>query len=48
MRNIYWIGIGGVAGLASGALFGFDYALVGLVMGLIAGAGVAFTLRARR
>lgn len=40
MKNWHWIAIGAVIGLAAGSVFGFDYALAGMGLGLAAGVGV--------
>lgn len=40
MKSWHWIAIGAVVGLAAGAIFGFDYALAGLGLGLMAGVGI--------
>lgn len=40
MRNWHWIAVGAVIGLAAGSVFGSDYALAGLGLGLAAGAGI--------
>lgn len=45
MRNWYWIVVGAVAGLGAGAIFGVDYALAGMAMGLAGGGAIAFVLR---
>lgn len=45
MKNWHWIGIGALAGIASGAIFGFDYAIVGLGLGIVAGAGIMLGMR---
>lgn len=45
MRNWYWIVIGAAVGLGAGAVFGFDYAVAGTVMGLAGGGAIAFVLR---
>lgn len=45
MKNVMWIPIGVVAGLASGALYGIDFALAGGAIGLTAGIGIYYGLR---
>lgn len=45
MRNWHWIVIGAAVGLGAGAVFGLDYAIAGMVMGLAGGGGIAFVLR---
>jgi len=45
MRNWHWIPLGAVVGVAAGAIFGFDYALAGLGLGLVAGGAIMLTLR---
>lgn len=45
MSNWYWIAIGAVVGTGSGAIFGMDYALAGLGIGLAGGAAIAFVMR---
>ena len=45
MKNWYWIAIGALVGLGSGAVFGLDYALAGLGIGLAGGAAIAFGMR---
>ena len=45
MSNWYWIAIGAVVGAGSGAIFGADYALAGLGIGLAGGAAIAFVMR---
>jgi hypothetical protein len=47
MKNVLWIPIGIVAGIASGAVFGVDYAIAGSVIGLSARAGIWIGLRVR-
>jgi len=47
MRNWHWIVIGALVGIASGAIFGFDYALAGLGIGLAGGGAIMFGLRRR-
>lgn len=47
MRNWHWIIIGAGVGLASGAVFGLDYALAGIGIGVAGGLAVALGLRTR-
>ncbi len=47
MKNVMWIPIGTVAGIASGAIFGVDYAIAGSIIGLAAGVGIWTGLRVR-
>lgn len=45
MRNWHWIAVGAAVGLASGAIFGIDYAVAGLGIGLAAGAAITIGMR---
>ena len=45
MSNWHWILVGAVVGIGSGAIFGTDYALAGLGIGLAGGAAIMFVLR---
>lgn len=45
MRNWHWIGIGALVGIASGSVFGLDYAVAGLGLGLVAGAAIMVGMR---
>lgn len=45
MRNWHWIPLGAAVGVAAGAIFGFDYTLAGLGLGLVAGGAIMLTLR---
>lgn len=47
MRNWHWMAIGAVVGVAAGSVFGADYALAGLGIGLAAGAGIVAGMRRR-
>jgi len=44
-KNWHWIVVGGAVGAGAGALFGFDYALAGLGIGLAGGCAIALGLR---
>ena len=45
MRNWHWIAIGAAVGAASGSIFGMDYALAGLGIGLAGGAAIMVGMR---
>lgn len=45
MRNWHWIPLGALVGVAAGSIFGVDYALAGLGIGLAAGAAIMLTMR---
>ncbi len=45
MSNWHWLPIGAVVGTGSGAIFGMDYAMAGLGIGLAAGAAITFVMR---
>ena len=47
MKNWHWIVIGAAVGLGSGALFGVDYALAGLGIGVVGGAAIMVAMRRR-
>jgi hypothetical protein len=46
-RLVGWIPLGGIVGLAAGFLYGGDYVLPGLAIGLAAGLGIFWGLRRR-
>lgn len=48
MKNRHWIAIGAAVGLGSGAIFGFDYALAGLGIGLFGGVAITVAMLRRR
>jgi len=45
MKNRHWPPLGAAVGVAAGALFGFDYALAGLGLGLVAGGAIMLAMR---
>lgn len=45
MKNWHWLPVGAAVGVGSGAIFGLDYALAGLALGLVAGAAIMLALR---
>lgn len=45
MKNWHWIVIGALVGAACGSIFGMDYALAGLGIGLAGGAAIMLGMR---
>ena len=45
MKSWYWIAIGALVGFGCGAIFGMDYAIAGIGIGMAGGIAIAIGIR---
>lgn len=45
MKNWHWIATGAAVGVASGSIFGMNYALAGLGIGIVGGIAIMAVMR---